>query len=149
MFARLLLLFITIPLIELILFLTIGEWIGLPATIGVVILTGFLGAWLTKAQGLRTLRRYRETLAGGRLPHDELLEGLLILVAGAVLLTPGFLTDAAGFLLLVPPLRARVVAWLKDSLKVRLRFMVQDAGGMKNTPGKTPGEILEAEVIDD
>ena len=77
MFARLLILFITIPMIELILFLTLGEWMGLPATIGVVILTGFLGAWLTKKQGLRTLRRYREALAEGRLPHDEVLEGLI------------------------------------------------------------------------
>lgn len=155
MFVRLLILFITIPMIELILFLTVGEWIGLAATVGVVILTGFLGAWLTKREGLRTLRRYRSTLAEGRLPHDEVLEGILVLIAGAVLLTPGFLTDAAGFLLLVPPVRGGVVRWLKRSLEDRVRLAVSGPGA-GNAPAnpetarrQPAGRVIDVEVVDE
>jgi UPF0716 protein FxsA len=147
MFGRLLILFITIPMIELILFLTVGDWIGLPATIGVVILTGFLGAWLTMKEGLRTLQRYRSAMAEGRLPHQEVMEGMVILLAGVVLLTPGFLTDAAGFLLLIPPVRAGVVRWLKESLKNRVRLVVPGMGAM-GTPDKAarpepPGKVID------
>lgn len=155
MFFRLLVLFVTIPMIELILFLTVGERIGLAATVGVVVLTGFLGAWLTKREGLRTLQRYRSTLSGGRLPHDEVLEGILVLMAGAVLLTPGFLTDAAGFLLLVPSVRAGVVRWLKRSLEGRVRRVVSgpDAGNAPADPeasGRRPaGKVIDVEVVDE
>ena len=147
MFGRLLILFITIPMIELILFLTVGDWIGLPATIGVVILTGFLGAWLTKKEGLRTLQRYRSALAEGRLPHQEVMEGIVILLAGVVLLTPGVLTDAAGFLLLIRPVRAGVVRWLKESLKNRVRLVVPGMGAMgtpdKATRSEPPGKVID------
>ncbi len=81
MFGRLLLLFITVPVIELALFLTVGEWIGLPATLAIIVLTGFLGAWLTKKQGLKVLQGYRQSLSEGRLPHQEVIKGLLVLVA--------------------------------------------------------------------
>ena len=156
MFGRLLLLFITIPVIELALFLTVGEWIGLPITLVIVVITGFLGAWLTKKQGLKVLRGYRQSLSEGRLPHQEVIEGLLILVAGAVLLTPGFLTDAIGFLLLTPPVRAAVVRQLKDSLKNRVHLVVPGASGVPPArpssaapPSDTESRVIDVEVVDD
>lgn len=154
MFFRLLILFITVPLIELALFLTVGERIGLPATLAIVILTGLLGAWLTKTQGLRVLQRYRQSMAEGRLPHEEVIEGLLILIAGAVLLTPGFLTDAIGFLLLTPPVRAVVIRQLKQSLKNRIHLVVPGAAGAPpagEPPASRPdpgSKVIDVEVVE-
>jgi len=106
MFLRLLLLFTIVPLIELYLLITIGGVIGVVPTIAIVLGTGILGAWLARWQGLAVLRRVNEEMAAGRLPTDALIDGLLVLVAAAVLLTPGLLTDTAGFVLLVPASRA-------------------------------------------
>ena len=106
MFLRLLLLFTIVPLIELYLLITIGGVIGVAPTIAIVLGTGVLGAWLARWQGLAVLRRVNEEMAAGRLPTDALIDGLLVLVAAAVLLTPGLLTDTAGFVLLVPASRA-------------------------------------------
>lgn len=108
MFVRLLLLFTTVPLIELALLVVIDRHIGLPATLGLVIATAMVGAWLAKSQGLRVLARLQSDMAAGRMPAEPLLDGLMIFVAGAVLLTPGLLTDLFGFFLLVPAGRALV-----------------------------------------
>ena len=108
MFLRLLLLFTVVPLIELYLLITIGGVIGVVPTIAIVIGTGVLGAWLARWQGLAVLQRISEEMTAGRLPTDALIDGLLILVAAAVLLTPGLLTDTLGFVLLVPASRAFV-----------------------------------------
>jgi UPF0716 protein FxsA len=108
MFLRLLLLFTVVPLLELFLLVKLGTVVGVGPTIALVIFTGVLGAWLARQQGLGVLRRLRAELEAGRLPAGALIDGLLILVAGAVLLTPGLLTDALGFVLLVPPSRAVV-----------------------------------------
>ncbi len=102
MFLRLLLLFTIVPLTELYLLVKLGTVVGVAPTVGLVILTGVLGAWLARVQGLGVLRRLGKDLDQGRMPTEALLDGLLILVAGAVLLTPGLLTDAMGFFLLVP-----------------------------------------------
>jgi UPF0716 protein FxsA len=108
MFLRLLLLFTVVPLVELFLLVKLGTVIGIGPTVLIVICTGVLGAWLARWQGLGVLRRVSDDLAQGRLPADALIDGLLILIAGAVLLTPGLITDALGFLLLVPQGRALV-----------------------------------------
>jgi UPF0716 protein FxsA len=108
MFLRLLLLFTLVPLVELFLLVKLGSVIGIGATVLIVICTGVLGAWLARWQGLGVLRRLTGDLNQGRLPADALIDGLLILIAGAVLLTPGLITDALGFLLLVPQGRAVV-----------------------------------------
>jgi UPF0716 protein FxsA len=108
MFIRLLLLFTVVPLVELFLLVKLGAVIGIGATVLIVISTGVLGAWLARWQGLGVLRRLSEDLNQGRLPADALIDGLLILIAGAVLLTPGLITDALGFFLLVPQGRAVV-----------------------------------------
>jgi UPF0716 protein FxsA len=108
MFLRLLLLFTLVPLVELYLLIEIGGAIGVAPTIAIVIVTGVIGAALARWQGLGVLRRLQDDLSAGRPPTDALIDGLLIFVAGAVLLTPGLITDALGLLLLVPAGRAAV-----------------------------------------
>lgn len=102
MFLRLLLLFTVVPLVELFLLVKLGTVIGVGPTVLIVLLTGFLGAVLARWQGLGVVRRLSKDLADGKLPADALIDGLLILIAGAVLLTPGLLTDVFGFFLLLP-----------------------------------------------
>ncbi len=102
MFVRLATLFILVPLLELYLLIQVGSHVGVEITIGIVVVTGLVGAWLARRQGLRVLREVQASLAVGDMPADALVDGLLILVAGAVLLTPGLLTDALGFALLIP-----------------------------------------------
>ena len=119
MFIRLLLLFTTVPLIELALLVEIGRYVGLPATIALVIATGVIGAWLAKSQGLATLTRLQRELQEGRMPTDALLDGLMIFVAGAVLLTPGLLTDLFGFFLLTPAGRGAVRRTVSKRLRRR------------------------------
>ncbi len=102
MFVRLAMLFILVPLVELYLLIQVGSIVGVEVTIGIVVVTGLVGAWLARFQGLKVLREIRARLSVGEMPADALIDGLLILVAGAVLLTPGLLTDALGFGLLIP-----------------------------------------------
>jgi len=161
MFARLLILFITIPVVELVLFMTIGRQIGIFPTFGIILVTGILGAWLTRLQGMRTLARYQQAINEGRLPHEEVMDGLMILVAGAVLLTPGFLTDTVGFLLLVPTVRGvvrkRLAQYLKGKVQVVGNGMNMNAGpGQSDGPLPKVGRyrsqddvIIEAEVIEE
>jgi UPF0716 protein FxsA len=94
--------------VELFILVKLGGVIGVGATVAVVIGTGVLGAWLARQQGLGVLRRLSEEIAGGGLPAEALIDGLLILIAGAVLLTPGLITDALGFALLLPQGRSVV-----------------------------------------
>lgn len=98
-------LLIGIPLIEIALFIEVGGLIGLWPTIATVILTALIGTALLRQQGMATLQRAQAEMAAQRMPVRELFDGACLLVAGVLLLTPGFLTDAAGFILLVPPLR--------------------------------------------
>ena len=117
MFVRLLILFTVVPLIELALLIKLGNLIGLWPTIFIVIATGVLGAALARNQGTRTVGAIRAELAQGRAPTESLINGLLILVGGVVLLTPGLLTDLLGFSLLIPFTRN----WFKKELRGRLR----------------------------
>lgn len=117
MFFRLLLLFTTVPLIELALLVVIDRHIGLPATLALVITTAMIGAWLAKSQGVRVLARLQGELQAGRMPAEPLLDGLMIFIAGAVLLTPGMLTDLFGFFLLAPTGRA----WVRRIVVRRLK----------------------------
>ena len=105
MFGRLLFLFITIPIAELYLFLHLGARIGLMPTLGLIILTGFLGAALARQQGLSTLSKIQSELRSGRPPALKMIEGAMIVIGGILLLTPGIMTDLFGFALLVPRIR--------------------------------------------
>jgi UPF0716 protein FxsA len=113
MFRLLVLLFIVVPAIELWGLISVGKLIGGWTTVGLVILTGVLGAWLAKQQGLQVLRLVQLQLSRGQLPTDALLDGVLVLVGGILLLTPGFFTDIAGLVLLIPYTRMFVRFFLK------------------------------------
>lgn len=121
MLWRLLLLFTLLPLTEVALLIQVDRLIGLPGTIALIFATGTLGALFARREGLRTLAAFQSGggLAAG--PSIALIDGVLVLLAGAVLLTPGLITDAAGFLLLVPTIRRRVAVELHDRGKRRLK----------------------------
>jgi len=121
MLLKLFLAFTIIPIIEIYLLIEIGSMFGALTAVTLVILTGFLGAFLARMQGLQTLYRIQESLREGRMPSGELLDALLIVIAGLLLLTPGFLTDSVGFLLLMPATRNSIKHWLRR--RIELRYM--------------------------
>ncbi len=110
------LIFVAVPIIEIALFIKVGGAIGLGATLAIVVLTAIAGTWLMRRQGLMTLERLQKSLAEGRNPADPMAQGAMILVAGILLLTPGFFTDAIGFLLLLPPVRVILIRWITARL---------------------------------
>jgi len=115
MFARMLLLFIFLPMVELYFLIMLGSRIGAMPTIGLIVLTGLLGASLARQQGLSVLSRIQKEMASGKPPTQELVEGALIVVGGIVLLTPGIITDIFGFSLLVPSIRRALCLSLTKS----------------------------------
>ena len=161
MFGRLLLLFLVVPIVDLALLVSVGGRIGLGPTVAVVVLTAVVGSWLARREGAGAWRRVQDKLRGGGLPGPELIDGVLILVSGTLLLTPGFLTDLVGILGLLPPSRAAARRWL------RARFETSVAGGRVHVVhggsagpfgpafgpfgGATPGRpaVEDAEVLDD
>lgn len=116
MFIRLFLLFTLLPLAELYILVKIGSYFGVMAAVFIVIGTGFLGALLAKQQGLGVWVRIQNEMRQGRFPGNELIDGLLLFIAGVVLVTPGLITDIIGFLLLVPVTRHYFKSWIKDKL---------------------------------
>ncbi len=124
MFRIFLILFITIPLVEIAILINIGKIIGAGYTIALVIGTAFLGVSLLRIQGISTLAKVQANIKKGQLPATELIEGLILLISGALLLTPGFFTDMLGFLMLVPILRQRLaetffVNFMKNHINIR------------------------------
>ena len=113
MLIKLFLAFTLIPVIEIYLFIKIGGSIGAFNTVALVIITGFAGAYLARMQGMQTMFRVQTSLQQGVIPKEELIDALLIFVAGIVLLTPGFLTDAFGLLLLYPDTRNQFKRFLR------------------------------------
>lgn len=149
MFFKLALLFIVMPAVELFLLIRLGKAIGAPGTILVIVITGFLGAGLAKREGLRALERIQWALNRGEMPARELMDAFLILAAGLVLITPGLITDAAGFLLLVPHFRAWVRLVLVRHFKRRLHI-VATGPFERPRPPRDPGVIeTTARVIDE
>jgi UPF0716 protein FxsA len=120
--VRLLLLFILVPALELGILMEIGRHLGTLPTLALIVSTGTLGAFLARLQGLSALKAARAQMERGELPAGSLADGVLILVAAALLVTPGVLTDAAGFLLLVPRVRGRI----KVALLERFRRSVEE-----------------------
>ncbi len=117
MFPRLLLLFISVPLIEVLILIKIGSLFGFWPTIFLVIGTGILGAYLAKLYGLTIWYKIQQDLNAGLMPADKLVDGLLILIGGIVLLTPGLLTDILGFMLLIPFTRSYFKRFAKTKFK--------------------------------
>ena len=120
MLIKLILLFTIVPFIELTLLIEIGSRIGTLNTIMVVIITGIIGAFMARIAGFTVLMKIQDNLREGIFPKDELFDGVLILISGAFLITPGVLTDALGFFLLIPFGRLVVKRWLKEIIQKRI-----------------------------
>ena len=120
MFIKLVLLFTIVPFIELTLLIELGSHIGTLNTIMVIVITGIIGAFMARIAGLTVLLKIQDNLREGIFPQDELFDGVLILISGALLLTPGLLTDALGFFLLIPFGRLVVKRWLKEIIQKRI-----------------------------
>jgi UPF0716 protein FxsA len=111
-------LMLIVPITEIAVFIVVGQWIGVVPTIALVILTAVLGASLLRHQGLGLAMKLRSEMEAGRVPGRDLAHGAMMLVAGVLLLTPGFVTDTLGFLLFIPQIRARVFEFLAKRVKV-------------------------------
>jgi UPF0716 protein FxsA len=143
MLARLLLLLTIVPLVELGLLLTLGKYTSVSFTLAFVILTGIAGAVLLRYQGWQTFRNVQRDLSQGQLPAESLADGLMILIAAVLLMTPGVLTDVIGFSLLIPAARrwyrAWVLAWLRRRIEVRF--------GPLRPPKPERPEVIDSYVV--
>lgn len=145
-------LFIGVPLIEIYLFIQVGGLIGVWPTIGLVILTAVIGTAMLRHQGMATLARAQAELQEDRLPVREIFNGFCLLAGGMLLLTPGFLTDALGFALLLPPARAILGRglWKLMERSRGVHFSVHSAGrpggrGPQGRPGGGAGPVIDGE----
>ncbi len=152
MFWILLVLFTVIPAVEIGLFVEIGGRIGALATFAVVLFTGVAGASLARSQGMRVVTEVQGALTGGKMPTDELLEGAFVLFGGALLLTPGFLTDFLGLACLLPPTRKAMAVVAKRWAARRIDVVGQgrfDVGGFNVRTGPVrPGPAAQQTHID-
>lgn len=123
MFAALALLFLVVPFAELYVLIQVGQVIGAAWTILVLVVISLVGSWLVKREGMNTLRRAQEQVRMGAVPGTELVDGVLILFAGALLLTPGFLTDIVGVLLLIAPVRRSLRGVARRRLARRMNII--------------------------
>jgi len=150
MLFYLFLLFTVVPIVELALLIWLGGQTVWWLPVLLVIADGVAGALLWRWQGIRTLVRIREEMAAGRMPADAMVDGLLIFFAGGLLITPGMITDVAGFALLIPPIRAVVKqlakVWFIRHVEVRTAAVYPGGGAAQ--PSRASEEIIEARVIE-
>jgi UPF0716 protein FxsA len=140
--------FIILPIIEIYVIVQVGQQIGVGWTIGLLVLSGFVGTWLIKHEGARTWRALREALDSGRMPATEIADGALILVGGTLMVAPGFITDILGILLIFPLTRPVFRGLLAAAVSRRLlsgTIQVRRSPG----PGPTSGPVVRGEVVDD
>jgi UPF0716 protein FxsA len=142
MLLPLVLLFIVVPIAELAVLIQVGQEIGVWWTIAVLIADAILGSILMRAQGRVAWRRFNEAMYAGRLPTREVLDGALVMFGGLLMLTPGFITDILGFLLLIPPTRAAVRAVLVRRLAQRMTL------SMTRPPRARPDDVVDGTAVD-
>ncbi len=143
---------IATPLVEIAVFIEVGERIGLWSTLGLIVLTAVIGTALLRLQGLATLASARTTVERGGMPVQEVLDGVCLLIAGAFLLTPGFVTDGFGAALLLPPLRRAIQRWAMKRLMARGTIDVTMHGAHQRRGGEDgviDGEFVEIDDDDD
>jgi UPF0716 protein FxsA len=155
MLPLLVLLFIVVPIVELFVIIQVGEAIGVLPTIALLIADSVLGSMLMRSQGRAAWRRFNAALTDGRIPHREVLDGALVIFGGALLVTPGFVTDILGIVLLLPPTRALVRGVLARRLLPRVvagglgRFGgPSGAGGARGRPGSGDGADVEGSATE-
>jgi len=146
----LLVLFIAVPLIEIALFIQVGGWLTLWPTLAIVVATAILGTWLVRQQGVTVLRDLQSSLEQARDPLAPLAHGAMILLAGALLLTPGFLTDAIGFILLFPAFRSALLRWIIRHNAHRVVFRTGPQGSRPHGSGRSSrdDDVIDAEFRD-
>ena len=132
MFPLIAIIFLAVPILEIYLLMQVGGVIGVGWTIFLVVLTAVIGVALLKAQGISTLNRAQQKLQANELPAREILEGMGLLVAGALLLTPGFFTDTIGFLLLFPPTRILLVKAVASRMLMSASLHVHGQHGQQD-----------------
>ncbi|MEE9416785.1 MAG: FxsA family protein [Acidimicrobiales bacterium] len=135
MFGPLLLLFLVVPLVELFLIVQVSQSLGVLETIVLLILVSVIGAWLVRREGLSVMRRVQDQLNAGKMPTNALIDGAMILGGGALMLTPGFLTDAVGISLLLPPIRALLRPIVAKAVKSRVQIISPLGGATGTTAG--------------
>jgi UPF0716 protein FxsA len=124
-FAVLALLFLVVPFVELFVLIQVGQAIGALPTIGLLVVVSVVGAWLVKREGLGVIRRAQQQVNRGHVPGTELIDGVLILFAGALMLTPGFFTDLFGIALLIPPVRVALRSVARTQLAKRATLRLE------------------------
>lgn len=139
-FQIVLLVVLLVPFAEIYLLLGVGSIIGAFPTIVLVVFTAVLGAWLLRQQGFATFRRFQESLARGEIPAYEMIEGPLILVGGALLLTPGFITDLLGLACLIPSTRKKIAQYI-----IEHHLVVADAAAGFGRSKAAQSNVLEGE----
>ena len=154
MFFRLFLAFTLIPVVEIYLLIQLGSKIGVMMTIGIVVATGVIGAYLARTQGLLTVLKMQKTLQAGQIPAEEMIDAVLIALAGVVLLTPGFITDVMGMILLFPVTRRMLKHWLiKKWQRVQVQTnqyqTMKNFHSSKNTSEEEPTIIEGSYTISD
>jgi UPF0716 protein FxsA len=151
MFRLLFVLFLIVPLVEIYFLIQVGQVIGAGWTVFLVVATAVIGAFLLRLQGFQTLHRAQTSMAQGQLPATEMLEGLCLLISGALLLTPGFVTDTLGFLLLTPPVRQALIKQMLKNSSVIFRGR-SSAGFYQQRSYRSSSQdndIIEGEVVDE
>ena len=156
--------FIVMPILELMLLIKVGSYIGVLPTITIVFVTAILGVSLLRREGISTIGKAQQRLEAGEIPATELVEGALLVVSGAFLLTPGFITDSFGFACLVPPLRQRIARYLTERMSLRVidpaamfgageqfgREEFRSGFGSPSADGEIiDGEVVDSEIIED
>lgn len=140
-------LFIVVPLLEIFAFIQVGSVIGALPTLALIVLTAAAGVLLVRWQGIKVVLEARRSLARNELPLLAVVHGSLLLLAGLLLLTPGFVTDAAGFLLLIPPVRSLVARRVSDWLRVRTVVRARAYAGPRSRPAVIEGEAVEIDEV--
>ncbi len=130
--------FLTVPFVEIYLLLQLGGIVGVIPTVLLVVFTAILGAWLLRRQGFATWQRFQANLAKGEIPAYEMIEGPILLVGGALLLTPGFFTDAMGFVCLIPQARRKLAQYVIEKQLVNMQAPFQ-------RPTEKKGNVIEGE----
>lgn len=121
MLPVLFLVFLVVPIVELAVIIQVGQSIGVLNTIALLLVVSIVGSWLVKREGLGVWRRFRQQMESGRVPGKEVADGMMIMLAGALLISPGFVTDCLGILLLLPPVRAAIRGSILRKLTLRVQ----------------------------
>jgi len=141
--------FVVVPIIEIGLFLQVGSYIGVPATLALIILTAIAGTMLVRSQGIDVIRKLQDSANRGEMPVAALIQGLFVLIAGVLLLTPGFATDTLGFALLIPPVRELMAAKIWKFIEPNVVTSTQwSSTRSNNSTTSSGGTVIDIEAVE-